>query len=136
MNGAEFSTLTDEAISEVIASFYVKIRRDPQLGPVFARAITDDAWPKHLAIIADFWSTVMLKTGRYRRNPFTAHQRVEGIDPELFDRWLALWRETCQELLTADAADALYSKAVVIANSLKAGLFSRPSAPPSVPSAE
>ena len=104
--------------------------------PCLPERFTDDAWPKHLAIIADFWSTVMLKTGRYRRNPFTAHQRVEGIDPELFDRWLALWRETCQELLTADAADALYSKAVVIADSLKAGLFFRPSAPPSVPSAE
>jgi truncated hemoglobin YjbI len=67
---------------------------------VFARAIADDAWPEHLAIISDFWSTVMLKTGRYRRNPFTAHQHIEGISPELFHHWLRLWRETGQELLT------------------------------------
>jgi hemoglobin len=69
MSDAEPPALTDHVISEVVGAFYAKVRRDPVLGPVFARAIADDAWPEHLAIISDFWSTVMLKTGRYRRNP-------------------------------------------------------------------
>jgi truncated hemoglobin YjbI len=69
MSDAEPPGLTEDLISEVVGSFYAKVRRDPVLGPVFARAIADDAWPEHLAIISDFWSTVMLKTGRYRRNP-------------------------------------------------------------------
>jgi hemoglobin len=129
MSDAEPPGLTDHVISEVVGAFYAKVRRDPVLGPVFARAIADDAWPEHLAIISDFWSTVMLKTGRYRRNPFTAHQRIEGISPELFDHWLRLWRQTGQELLTPDAADALYAKAATIADSLKAGLFYSPGAP-------
>ena len=120
--------LTEEDIAAVVDAFYAKVRRDPALGPVFARAIADDAWPEHLAIIRDFWSSVMLKTGRYRRNPFAAHLRVEGIKPELFDRWLALFRETCAELLAPAQAEALHGKAVMIADSLKAGLFFRPSA--------
>jgi hemoglobin len=120
------SPLTEHDITAVVDAFYVKVRRDPVLGPVFARAIADDAWPAHLAIIQDFWSSVMLKTGRYRRNPFSAHMRVEGIRPELFDRWLALFKETCNEQLAAEPAEALYAKAVLIGDSLKAGLFFRP----------
>jgi hemoglobin len=123
--------LSEERIGQVVEAFYGKVRRDPALGPVFAAAIPEEAWPEHLAIIRDFWSSVMLKTGRYSRNPFSAHLRVRGIRPELFERWLALWRETCREVVEPDAAEALYAKAVTIADSLKAGLFFRPAADPS-----
>jgi hemoglobin len=129
--GARSDGLSEERIGQVVDAFYGKVRRDPVLGPVFAAAIPDEAWPEHLAIIRDFWSSVMLKTGRYSRNPFSAHLRVRGIRPELFDRWLALWRETCREVVEPDAAEALYAKAVAIADSLKAGLFFRPAAEPS-----
>jgi hemoglobin len=118
--------LTEEAIATLVDAFYAKVRRDAALGPVFARAIADDAWPEHLATITDFWSTVMLKTGRYQGNAFRAHQRVEGITPELFGRWLELWNETSHEILTAEAADAIHTRAVLIADSLKAGLFFAP----------
>ena len=123
----EQQQLPSEAdIAAVVDTFYAKVRVDPALGPVFARAIADDAWPEHLSVIRDFWSTVMLKSGRYHRNPFSAHQRVAGINRELFEQWLALWGETCRELLPAAAADAMLTKAVMIADSLKAGLFFRP----------
>ena len=98
------STVTEDDIRNVVEAFYAKVRRDPLLGPVFARAIADDAWPAHLAVIQDFWSSVMRKTGRYQRNPFSAHLRVEGIRPELFDRWLVLFQETCNELLAPRSA--------------------------------
>jgi hemoglobin len=123
---AEGAPLTEGHIASVVDAFYAKVRVDPALGPVFGRAIADEAWPEHLSVIRDFWSTVMLKSGRYQRNPFSAHQRVEGISPELFDRWLALWRATCRELLSDEAAEAMTAKAVMIADSLKAGLFLRP----------
>lgn len=118
--------LSEEHIASVVDAFYAKVRVDPALGPVFARAIADEAWPEHLSIIRDFWSTVMLKSGRYRRNPFSVHQGVEGISPELFERWLALWGATCRERLPDEMAAAMTGKAVMIADSLKAGLFFRP----------
>jgi hemoglobin len=116
----------EQEIAAVVDAFYAKVRRDPVLGPVFAAAIADAQWPDHLAVIRDFWSSVMRKSGRYRRNPFAAHLRVEGIRPEMFERWLALFGETCGELLPGAAAQAMHAKAVTIADSLKAGLFFRP----------
>ena len=118
--------LSDESIAAVIEAFYRKVRQDPALGPVFARAIADHEWPEHLAVIRDFWSSVMLKTGRYKRNPFAAHLRVEGISPALFTRWLALFEETCREHLAPEIAAELHGRAVAIADSLKAGLFFNP----------
>jgi hemoglobin len=122
------SGLTEAALGAVVKAFYARVRQDPLLGPVFAQAIPDETWPEHLAIIRDFWSSVMLKTGRYQRNPFSAHLRVEDIRPELFERWLHLWRGTCHDHLASEPAEALYEKAVAIAESLKAGLFFRPGA--------
>ena len=119
------SDLTEADIAAVVDAFYAKVRADPLLGPVFRPAIADEAWPQHLAIIRDFWSSVMLKSGRYQRNPFSAHMRIEGITSELFDRWLAIFRETCDELLAEKLAEALYAKAVMIGESLKAGLLFR-----------
>ncbi len=124
-----FPELTEAAIGAVVDNFYAKIRQNPLLGPVFARSIPDESWPEHLAIIRDFWSTVMLKTGCYQRNPFSARLRVEGIRPELFERWLHLWRGTCHDLLAPEPADAQYEKAVAIGDSLKAGLFFGPRTP-------
>ena len=128
LSSTDSPELTEADIAAVVDAFYAKVRRDPMLGPVFAAAIADEAWPAHLAVIRDFWSSVMLKTGRYQRNPFSAHLRVKGIRPELFDRWLALFRETCDELLAPAAAEALHQKAVMIGDSLQAGLFFRPGA--------
>ena len=118
--------VTEDHIAAVVTAFYAKVRRDPALAPVFAGTIADKDWPAHLSKIRDFWSSVMRKTGRYRGNPFGAHVRVEGIKPELFDRWLRLFKETCFERLAPEAAEALYGKAVMIGDSLKAGLFFRP----------
>lgn len=120
--------LSEDDLWRLVEVFYARVRRDPELGPVFARAIPDEAWPEHLAIIQSFWSSVMLKTGRYKRDPFGVHRRVEGISPALFTRWLALFEETCRDLFQPETAAALHGKAVTIAESLQAGLFFRPGA--------
>jgi hemoglobin len=118
--------LPEAQIGALLDLFYTKVRADPELGPVFARAIADDEWPAHMAVIQDFWSAVMLKSGRYRGNPLQVHKEVEGISPELFKRWLVLFDEACREALPADVAEAMHGRAVQIADSLKAGLFFRP----------
>jgi hemoglobin len=70
----------------------------------------------------------MLRSGRYKGNPFEVHKTVEGISPELFTRWLALFDESCREVLPPDLAEAMHRRAVQIADSLKTGLFFRPAA--------
>jgi hemoglobin len=120
--------LSENAIRHLIDSFYKKVGGDPELGPIFERAIAGD-WGPHLATMHDFWSSVMLTSGRYKGNPVAIHLRVEGIEPQLFDRWLALFDETCREFFDNDVADAFRTKAVRIAQSLKLALFYRPDQP-------
>ena len=128
MESAAETRPSEDDIARLVDAFYAKVRVDPALGPVFARAIPGD-WGPHLAIMRKFWSTVMLTSGRYKGNPVAVHHRVAGIELELFARWLALFDETCRELFDDDLADAFRDKATRIAESLKLALFYRPDRP-------
>jgi len=118
---------TEEGIRHLVGRFYARVRHDEVLGPVFARALgeSDEAWEAHLARLSDFWSSVMLTSGRYHRDPFSAHLRLPGIAPGMFDRWLALFGETCAEVFEPDVAAAFCGRAERIARSLRMGLFER-----------
>ena len=118
--------VTEEEIVSLIDAFYAKVRQDAVLAPVFGRAIADDAWPVHLAKMYDFWSGVMLRTGRYRGNPLAVHVRVEGLEESMFARWLTLFRATAEEKLSPEQAEAFRQRSEMIAQSLKLGLFFRP----------
>jgi hemoglobin len=120
--------LSESAIRQLVDSFYKKVRTDPELGPIFERAIPGD-WGPHLATMHDFWSSIMLTGGRYKGNPVAIHLRVEGIEPPLFARWLTLFDETCRELFDDNVAAAFRVKAERIAESLKLALFYRPDRP-------
>lgn len=129
MNGiTQVDHVSEDAIRGLVDEFYAKVRVDPELGPIFEQAIGDD-WGPHLAKMYDFWSSVMLTSGRYKGNPVAVHLRVGGIAPQLFDRWLTLFGETCGELFNDRIAEAFQVKAGRIAESLKLALFYRPDRP-------
>lgn len=117
----------EEDIRQLVERFYGRVRRDPVLGPVFARALgeSDAAWSAHLARLAEFWSSLMLRSGRYHGDPFSAHLRLPDIEPEMFERWLSLFHETCAELFPAPVARAFGERAERVARSLRMGLFER-----------
>jgi hemoglobin len=116
--------LTEAQLSELVHSFYGKVREDASLGPVFNHAISD--WPHHLGKMVDFWSSVMLTTGRYKGNPMMMHlKHVARIRPAMFERWLELWRETAREVLDEKGSAAVAAKAERIAESLQLGMFFR-----------
>ena len=126
--GAERDVISEQGICRLVDAFYAKIRVDPELGPIFARAIPGD-WQPHLDKMYAFWSSVMLTSGRYKGNPVAKHLAVEGIELKLFERWLALFDETCRELFDDRLSDEFSAKAVRIAESLKLALFYRPDRP-------
>ena len=117
------SLLSESQIVDLVDAFYEKVRRHEVLGPVFARAIAADAWPAHLAKMYDFWSSVMLTSGRYKGNPLAVHAKVEGLEPSLFVSWLALFRATAEERCPPEIAALFRLKSERIAESLKLGLF-------------
>jgi hemoglobin len=118
-----FDSITEPAIAALVHGFYGKARRDPTIGPVFEDAVDD--WDDHLSKLCDFWSSVMLTTGRYKGNPMAAHLK-QPIQPEFFEHWLDLWRETAGEVFPPAEAGHFVFKAERIAESLKLALFYRP----------
>jgi hemoglobin len=65
--------------------------------------------------VTDFWSSVMLTTGRYKGNPLAVHLRVEGLEESMFASWLALFRATAEELLPHELAASFRVKSERIA---------------------
>ncbi|KAB1073131.1 group III truncated hemoglobin [Methylobacterium planeticum] len=120
------ATLTETSLAAFLAAFYAKVRQDDMIGPVFARAIPDSDWPRHLAVIQDFWSSVLLKSGRYKGNPFGKHQALGGLEPAHFARWLGLFEDTAHAVFEPAVAGTMIERAHRIGDSLKAGLFFRP----------
>jgi len=114
--------INEDGLSRVVTAFYARIRKDAELGPIFNDAIQD--WPEHLEKLTDFWSSVMLTSGRYKGRPVPAHlKHADRITPALFQRWLTLWAETTNALMAPEAAQALQAKAARIAESLQLALF-------------
>ena len=120
--------VSEDGIRQLVDAFYAKVRIDPELAPIFERAIPGD-WQPHLTKMYAFWSSVMLTTGRYKGNPVAKHLAIPGIQPHLFQRWLRLFNETCRELFDEPVSAEFRAKAERIAESLKLALFYRPDRP-------
>ena len=112
----------------LVHAFYGRIRQHAVLGPIFARVIGED-WDPHLARMCDFWSSVMLMSGRYKGNPMTAHMRLKMVRPEHFAIWLELFGQTADEVCPPEIAPLFRGRAQNIAASLQLGMFYRPEAP-------
>jgi len=114
----------EAALPALLERFYARVRGDAELGPVFEAAVED--WDAHLATLVDFWSSVMLATGRYKGNPTQVHiQHGARISTEMFGRWLALWKQTTDEMMAPDVAAELQAKATRIAQSLDLAIHFR-----------
>lgn len=114
--------VSEEDISRLVEHFYELIRADPELGPIFNAKIDD--WAPHLATMCDFWSSVMLTTGRFKGQPMPKHIALaEFVEPRHFDIWLALFRRAANDVCAPEIASAFVSRAERIAASLQAGMY-------------
>ena len=111
--------ITEEEISNLVDRFYVKVQLDPEIGPIFNEKIED--WPTHLILLKNFWSTVMLTTGRYKGDPMMTHLQLP-LEPSHFNRWLALFAETAKEVMAPAPAAIIIAKSERIAGNFKAGI--------------
>ncbi|TXL76777.1 group III truncated hemoglobin [Vineibacter terrae] len=110
----------DEAmIDQLVRRFYDRVRQDALLGPVFAARIAD--WEPHLQKMCAFWSSVALMSGRYHGQPMQAHLPLP-VDAQHFDRWLALFEATANEICPPQAAAHFIERARRIAESLELGI--------------
>ncbi len=108
-----------EQLAALVDVFYDRIQVHPDLGPVFNAAVHD--WPEHKQLLTSFWCSVVLREGTYRGNPMSAH-RPHAITTGHFVQWLALWRETANEVLAPKQARLVQEYANRIGRSLRYGL--------------
>lgn len=111
--------ITEAEISTLVDRFYAKVQLDPIIGPIFNQAIKD--WPAHLALLKNFWSTVLLTTGRYKGDPMMTHLQLP-LEPAHFKRWLDLFAETATEVMPPAHAAAIIEKSQRIATNFKMGI--------------
>ena len=111
----ERTGITEGMIGQLVTRFYERAREDALLAPIFAN-IQD--WDEHLAKLKDFWSSVILTSGRYHGQPMRAHMPFALIGDH-FDRWLDLFEKTAREVCPPAAAEHFIDKARRIADSFE-----------------
>lgn len=116
--------VTETMICDLVHAFYAAVRADLVLGPIFDREI-GDGWDAHLAKLCDFWSSVLLMTGRFKGSPMAAHAALPYVTPAHFVAWLALFAQTAERLCPPDAAALFVAKSQMIAQSLQLGIAAR-----------
>ncbi|MEZ0294907.1 MAG: group III truncated hemoglobin [Candidatus Methylacidiphilales bacterium] len=94
-------------IEALVNRFYTKVRQDALLGPVFDDVAKVD-WEEHLPRLYAFWESVVFGTGGFRGNPMAVHFKLAQetqMNWQRFQRWLALFLETVDELYEGERAD-------------------------------
>lgn len=94
--------LSLDDIKLLVDTFYDKVRADKLIGPIFDERI-QDRWPQHLAKMYTFWQTVLLGEHTYFGSPFPPHAQLP-VEQIHFERWLALFAETLNELFSGEVA--------------------------------
>lgn len=107
--------LDGDMLAALVHGFYGKVQNDDLLGPVFAARITD--WGPHLEKMVAFWHSVALMTGTYKGAPMPKHVTLP-VGWDHYQRWLALWRETAEEICPPEGAAHVIERSERIARSL------------------
>ncbi len=109
-------------IERLVDAFYNKVRHDDLLGFIFSDVAKTD-WAAHLPKMYAFWETMIFRSGGFTGNPLAAHARLVPLTtmgrPQ-FDRWLALFSATVDELFAGEKAEHIKSAASDMANVIHA----------------
>jgi hemoglobin len=101
---------TRDDIKVLVDQFYDKVNKDALLAPVFGHV----DWVKHLPVMYNFWSSMLLGDRTYEGNPFQKHINLP-IQTTHFDRWLELFVSTINENFSGDKAEETKERARNIA---------------------
>lgn len=105
--------ITDlEDIRLFVDEFYIKVRGDMLIGPVFASVISD--WRPHLEKMYAFWNAALFGVPGFKGNPFAKHAPLP-IAQEHFGRWLELFTETIDARFNGTMAEETKQRAGLMA---------------------
>jgi hemoglobin len=123
VNTATRHDITDRAdIERLVNAFYTEIRSDELLGFIFNDVAKTD-WAAHLPKMYAFWETMLFRNSRYAGNPLAVHARLvplTAMGRPQFDRWLAIFSATVDELFAGEKAEHIKNTAADMANVIHA----------------
>ncbi|MGH1383932.1 group III truncated hemoglobin [Kordia sp.] len=110
----------------LVTTFYVKIRKDEVLGPIFNNRIHD--WNSHLEHLTDFWESSLFFVNKYKGNPLEKHVEVDVavgnvINEHHFGIWLNYWIQTLDELFEGEKVSIAKNRARKIGTFIYIKLF-------------
>jgi hemoglobin len=115
----------EAVIESCVEEFHMRAYGDPVLSRLFVEAVPNVA--EHLRRVCDFWSHVLLASGRYSGSPYSAHAGL-ALAPEHLDRWMAHFRDAVRRTMPEGYAEQAVAKADQILSGLRAGLPAAPQA--------
>jgi hemoglobin len=113
----------------LVRAFYGRALEDPVIGFIFTDVAKLDL-EAHVPKITSFWETILLGARSYGGGAFRPHAVLHaqvGLRPGHFDRWLALWRTTVDELFAGPRAELAKTHAERVAQAFLARLGAHPS---------
>ena len=120
---------THEDCEALVRAFYGRALDDPVIGFIFTDVAKLDL-ETHIPVVTAFWETLLLGAQTYDRGAFhphaALHRKVELL-PGHFERWLALWYQTVDELFAGPRALLAKSHAFRLANAFRMRLGAHPS---------
>jgi len=114
----ELRDIEDRADCErLVRAFYGRALVDPVIGWIFVDVAKLDV-EAHVPQIASFWETILLGSQSYTGSAFAPHASLHArvrLRGGHFERWLALWSTTVDELFVGERAELAKAHALRVA---------------------
>jgi hemoglobin len=112
----------------LVRAFYGRALEDPIIGFIFVDVAKLDL-EAHVPRLTSFWETVLLGAQSYGGGAFRPHAQLHAkvrLRRGHFERWLALWRGTVDELFAGDRAELAKTHALRVAHAFHRRLEQMP----------
>src|SRR5438093_1977893 len=129
VNQSRFDITDRRDVACLVNVFYDRVRDDDILGPIFDDIAHVD-WTTHLPRMYDFWESVLFARATFKGTPLLVHRALDRRTPlttAAFDRWIALFQSTVDDLFSGPMAEHAKTCAVRIAAPMENNISPRPS---------
>ena len=107
-------------VEELLRRFYGRVFVDDVLAEPFIE-LRAKGVESHLAVMCDFWETVLFRAGLYHGSALVVHRRLHDRHPlsaNHFVRWLQLWNAAIDEKYHGPVAERAAIQAARIAKAM------------------
>lgn len=129
MNQPRFDITDSRDVACLVNLFYDRVRDDDILGPIFDDIAHVD-WATHLPRMYDFWESVLFARATFKGTPLVVHRALARRTPlttAAFNRWIALFQSTVDDLFSGPMAEHAKTSASRIAVTMEHNIGSTPS---------